>query len=52
VRRIDYDTEQYQDYTRGRALTEPQLRDWISAFAAQQPVRRLLTLERMPAQAS
>ena len=27
MRLIDYDTEQYQDYARGRALTEQQLRD-------------------------
>jgi SAM-dependent methyltransferase len=42
MRRIDYDTEQYQDYARGRALTEPQLRAWISAFAALLPGRRPL----------
>jgi hypothetical protein len=40
VRRIDYDTEQYQDYARGRALTEQQSRAWISAFAAVLPERR------------
>ncbi|HWG14386.1 MAG TPA: class I SAM-dependent methyltransferase, partial [Streptosporangiaceae bacterium] len=34
MRRIDYDTEQYQDYARGRALTEQQLKAWISAFEA------------------
>jgi hypothetical protein len=33
MRRIDYNTEQYQDYARGRALTEQQLQAWISAFA-------------------
>jgi ubiquinone/menaquinone biosynthesis C-methylase UbiE len=42
MRRIDYDTEQYQDYTRGRALTEQQLQAWISAFAALLPERRPL----------
>jgi ubiquinone/menaquinone biosynthesis C-methylase UbiE len=40
--RIDYDTEQYRDYARGRALTEHQLRTWISAFAVQLPERRPL----------
>jgi hypothetical protein len=34
LRRIDYDTEQHQDYARGRALTEQQLRTWIKAWAA------------------
>src|SRR4029077_17641470 len=43
MRRIDYDTEQYQDYARGRALTEQQLRAWISAFEAVLPERRPLT---------
>ena len=38
----DYDTEQYQDYARGRALTEQQLQTWISAFAAVLPERRPL----------
>jgi SAM-dependent methyltransferase len=42
MRRIDYDTEQYRDYTRGRAFTEPQLRAWISAFEAVLPDRRPL----------
>ncbi|HEY6594053.1 MAG TPA: class I SAM-dependent methyltransferase [Asanoa sp.] len=42
MRRIDYDTEQYQDYARGRALTEQQLQAWISAFAARLPERRPL----------
>ena len=42
MRRIDYDTEQYQDYARGRALTEPQLQTWISAFSAVLPGRRPL----------
>ena len=40
--RIDYDTEQFQDYARGRALTEQQLRSWGSAFAAVLPERRPL----------
>ena len=43
MRRIDYDAEQYQNYARGRALTEPQLQKWISAFAAVLPERRPLT---------
>ncbi|HEX5115410.1 MAG TPA: class I SAM-dependent methyltransferase [Pseudonocardiaceae bacterium] len=42
TRRIDYDTEQYQDYARGRALSEHQLRVWISAFTAVLPERRPL----------
>ena len=32
MRSIDYDTEQYQDYARGRAVTQQQLQAWISAF--------------------
>ncbi|MDH2426005.1 class I SAM-dependent methyltransferase [Sphaerisporangium sp. TRM90804] len=43
MRRIDYDKEQYQDYARGRALTERQLQVWISAFGARLPARRPLT---------
>jgi ubiquinone/menaquinone biosynthesis C-methylase UbiE len=43
MRRVDYDTEQYQDYARGRALAEQQLQAWISAFAAVLPERRPLT---------
>jgi len=42
MRRIDYDTEQYQDYARGRALSEQQLQAWISAFGALLPERRPL----------
>jgi SAM-dependent methyltransferase len=42
MRRIDYDTEQYQDYARGRALTEQQEQAWISAFAALLSGRRPL----------
>ncbi|MFC6080541.1 class I SAM-dependent methyltransferase [Sphaerisporangium aureirubrum] len=42
MRRIDYDTEQYQNYARGRALTERQLRTWIDAFEAVLPERRPL----------
>jgi ubiquinone/menaquinone biosynthesis C-methylase UbiE len=42
MRRIDYDTEQYQHYARGRALSEAQRRAWISAFAAVLPERRPL----------
>lgn len=40
--RIDYDTAQYQDYARGRALNEQQMRAWISAFEALLPERRPL----------
>src|SRR5215472_12489267 len=42
MRRIDYNTEQYQDYARGRALTEQQMQAWISAFGAMLPGRRPL----------
>jgi SAM-dependent methyltransferase len=42
MRRIDYDTEQYQDYARGRALSDEQMQAWISAFAALLPERRPL----------
>lgn len=42
MRRIDYDAEQYRDYARGRALTEQQLRVWLSAFEAVLPERRPL----------
>jgi ubiquinone/menaquinone biosynthesis C-methylase UbiE len=42
MRRVDYDTEQYQDYARGRALTGPQRQAWISAFEAALPARRPL----------
>ncbi|MBO2453705.1 class I SAM-dependent methyltransferase [Actinomadura barringtoniae] len=40
--RVDYDSEQYRDYARGRALTEEQLRTWLGAFAAVLPERRPL----------
>ena len=40
--RVDYDTEQYQHYARGRALTAQQQETWISAFAAVLPERRPL----------
>lgn len=42
MRRIDYDTEQYRDYARGRALGEPHLRAWIEAFQAVLPAERPL----------
>jgi SAM-dependent methyltransferase len=42
MRRIDYDTEQYQDYARGRALSGQQMQTWISAFGAVLPRRRPL----------
>ncbi len=43
MRRIDYDTEQYRHYARGRALTGQQLQAWIGAFAALLPRRRPLS---------
>jgi hypothetical protein len=58
MRRINYDTEQYQDYARGRALSEQQLKTWISFRRLEQAVAAdpgasgpafsepLLTLER------
>ena len=42
MRRIDYDTEQYRDYARGRAFSARQLQAWISAFEAVLPERRPL----------
>ena len=42
MKRIDYDTEQHQDYARGRALAEQQLQTWIDAFSAVLPERRPL----------
>jgi hypothetical protein len=42
MRRIDYDLEQYQDYARGRALTESQLQAWIGAFGTLLPRHRPL----------
>lgn len=42
MRRIDYDTELYHDYARGRALTEEQRQVWISAFGGLLPERRPL----------
>ena len=42
MRRVDYDTEQYRDYARGRALGGEQLQTWISAFEAVLPGRRPL----------
>ena len=42
MRRVDYDAEQYQNYARGRALGERQLRTWVSAFEAVLPERRPL----------
>src|SRR4051812_23277652 len=42
MRLVDYDTEQYRDYARGRALNGQQLRVWIDAFAAVLPERRPL----------
>jgi SAM-dependent methyltransferase len=42
MRQIDYDVEQYQHYTVGRALSERQLQIWISGFAGMLPRRRPL----------
>lgn len=42
MRSIDYDSEQHQDYARGRALTQQQLQVWMSAFEAALPERRPL----------
>src|SRR6187401_1796254 len=42
MRRIDYDTEQFHDYARGRAVTEQQQQTWIRAFEAVLPERRPL----------
>jgi ubiquinone/menaquinone biosynthesis C-methylase UbiE len=42
MRRVDYDTEQYKDYARGRALTEPELEAWMTAFRAVLPEERPL----------
>jgi SAM-dependent methyltransferase len=42
MRQIDYDTEQYQHYARGRALTGQQLQAWIRAFTGMLPSQRPL----------
>ena len=42
MRQIDYDVEQYQNYARGRALSEPQLQAWVSGFTAMLPRERPL----------
>lgn len=42
MRAIDYNTEQYRNYARGRALGERQLQVWLDAFAAVLPGRRPL----------
>ncbi|MFH8774192.1 class I SAM-dependent methyltransferase [Streptomyces sp. NPDC017958] len=42
MRSIDYDSEQHQDYARGRALTQQQLDVWMGAFEAALPERRPL----------
>src|SRR6476469_9632049 len=41
--RIDDDTQQYQDYARGRALTAQQQHTWISAFSGVLPEQRPLS---------
>ena len=40
--RTNYDTEQYQDYARGRALTKEQMAAWIDAFSDLLPKGRPL----------
>jgi ubiquinone/menaquinone biosynthesis C-methylase UbiE len=42
VKLVDYDTEQHQNYARGRALSDLQLRTWLSAFESVLPERRPL----------
>jgi SAM-dependent methyltransferase len=42
VQPVDYNTQQYQNYARGRALRPVQLDFWIRAFAARLPERRPL----------
>lgn len=42
MRPVDYDTELYQNYARGRALTEQQSHAWINVFGAVLPERRPL----------
>jgi ubiquinone/menaquinone biosynthesis C-methylase UbiE len=42
VKPVDYDTQQYQTYARGRALRPEQMAQWIEAFAARLPARRPL----------
>lgn len=42
MRRTNYDTEQYQDYARGRALTKEQMDAWIGAFSGLLPKGRPL----------
>jgi ubiquinone/menaquinone biosynthesis C-methylase UbiE len=43
MRQINYDVEQYQHYTRGRALADQQMQAWISAFTGMLPKQRPLT---------
>jgi ubiquinone/menaquinone biosynthesis C-methylase UbiE len=42
MRHVDYDTEQFRHYARGRALTEQQLQAWVSAFKTVLPDKRPL----------
>jgi ubiquinone/menaquinone biosynthesis C-methylase UbiE len=42
MKRVVYDAEQYQNYARGRSLSERQLQTWVSAFEAVLPDRRPL----------
>ncbi|GAA2029025.1 hypothetical protein GCM10009839_30480 [Catenulispora yoronensis] len=43
ARLADYDTDQFQNYAKGRALTEQQLQTWIDAFRAHLPDQRPLS---------
>jgi ubiquinone/menaquinone biosynthesis C-methylase UbiE len=42
VKQVDYNTVQYRDYARGRALLPAQLAAWMGAFAARLPGTRPL----------
>jgi ubiquinone/menaquinone biosynthesis C-methylase UbiE len=42
MKHVDYNTQQYQSYVRGRALRPAQMAAWISAFARRLPDRRPL----------
>jgi ubiquinone/menaquinone biosynthesis C-methylase UbiE len=39
---VDYDTQQYRNYARGRALRPEQMTQWMRAFADRLPARRPL----------
>jgi len=44
MRRIDYDTEQHQDYARGRALSEQQMQAWIPSAGTREDMLERLRL--------